>query len=128
LEPLAAQKNSFGNRKALAEFLQKTPSNLLRNRYDNTRAVVDAQSVVFCHAVVDKFKELLRNSNGQIEVIYVYGGGANALKQWLYPQLIEALKDFSAQADFPILYLDSRYSRYLNREGLFKVAENVAKV
>jgi plasmid segregation protein ParM len=124
LEPLQAQNNNFEDRKALAEFLQKTPTNLSKNRYNNTKATVDAQSISFCHAVVDKFTELLRHANGQIEVIYVYGGGASPLKQWLYPRLIEASKDFAAGSDFPIMYLDSRYSRYLNREGLFKVAEN----
>jgi plasmid segregation protein ParM len=126
LEPLQAQNNNFEDRKSLAEFLQKQPNNLSKNRYNKTKATVDAQSISFCHAVVDKFTELLRHANGQIEVIYVYGGGASPLKQWLYKYLIEASKDFSAGYDFPILYLDSRYSRYLNREGLFKVAESVA--
>jgi plasmid segregation protein ParM len=128
LEPLAAQNNGFGNRKTLAEFLQKTPSNLSRNRYDKTRAVVDSQSVAFCHEVVDMFTKLLHKADGQIEVIYVYGGGASPLKQWLYPLLIDASRDFSAGSDFPILYLDSRYSRYLNREGLFEVAADTAGV
>jgi plasmid segregation protein ParM len=122
LEPLAVQSNGFGNRKTLAEFLQKTPSNLSRNRYDKTRAVVDSQSVAFCHEIVDTFTKLLHKADGQIEVIYVYGGGASSLKQWLYPLLIDASRDFAAGSDFPILYLDSKYSRYLNREGLFDVA------
>jgi plasmid segregation protein ParM len=71
---------------------------------------------------VDTFTKLLHKADGQIEVIYVYGGGASSLKQWLYPLLIDASRDFAAGSDFPILYLDSKYSRYLNREGLFDVA------
>ena len=126
IEPLAAQKAIFRSRKTLAEFLHKRPNNLNRQRHENVKAIVDAQSVAFCHGVIRKFKELFRLADGQIEVVYVYGGGATPLKPWLYPQLLEALKEFDGNSELPVLYLDSRYSRFLNREGLFQLAERHA--
>ena len=63
------------------------------------------------------------------EVIYVYGGGANALKEYLYPKLIQVGKSVTpGGVGFPILYLDSAYSRYLNREGLYSIAKRIAEM
>ena len=61
-------------------------------------------------------------------MIYVYGGGASDMKAWLHPKLIETVKKLGgADVEVPILYLDSRYSRKLNREGLFLVVKQLAE-
>ena len=85
-------------------------------------SVVNAESMTLVDAIVKEFTSILNKANGQIEVVYVYGGGASPLKEQLYPALIKASKSFSAGDEFPIMYLDSRYSRFLNREGLFQLA------
>src|SRR5690606_37265189 len=62
------------------------------------------------------FSETLSQSGESTEVVYVYGGGSGPIKDELYPELIKAA------GDVPVLYLDARYSRHLNREGLFLAA------
>lgn len=124
LAPLQAVQNVFHDRKSLAEFLQSAPSALKRRKYDSALATVNAESMTLIDAIVKEFTRILNKANGQIEVVYVYGGGASPLREMLYPALINASKSFSAGDEFPIMYLDSAYSRFLNREGLFQLAEN----
>lgn len=119
--------NDFSDRKALAEFIQKQPSALTRAKYNRVRQVVDNETRALVSVITKEFTRVLSKSNGQIEVVYVYGGGASPVKDLLYDALIEAAKPFAAGGDYPIMYLDSSYSRYLNREGLFQVAEMLAK-
>ena len=59
------------------------------------------------------------------EVVYVYGGGASPLRDALYPKLCELFNEY--QIDVPILYLDSTYSRFLNREGLYLIEKNIVQ-
>lgn len=122
LAPLQAANNVFHDRKSLGEFLQQKPSALKKRKYDGAIAVVNAEAMTLVDAIVKEFTRILNKANGQIEVVYVYGGGASPLKDMLYPALIQAAKGFSAGDEFPIMYLDSRYSRFLNREGLFQLA------
>lgn len=122
LAPLQASNNVFHDRKSLSEFLQAKPSALKRHKYDNALSIVNAESMTLVDAIVKEFTRILNKANGQIEVVYVYGGGASPLREKLYPALIQAAKNFSAGDEFPIMYLDSRYSRFLNREGLFQLA------
>lgn len=122
LAPLQAANNVFHDRKSLSEFLQTTPSALKRHKFDSAMAIVTAESMTLVDAIVKEFTSILNKANGQIEVVYVYGGGASPLRDALYPALIRAAKSFSAGDEFPIMYLDSKYSRFLNREGLFQLA------
>ena len=119
--------NDFNDRKALAEFIQKTPSALTRVKYNRVKQVVDNETRALVSVIKKSFTQVMSKSNGQIEVVYVYGGGATPVKDMLYNELIDAAKPFAAGGDFPIMYLDSSYSRYLNREGLFQLAEMLAK-
>ena len=68
---------------------------------------------------------MLTKVGAYAEVIYVYGGGASPIKEVLYPVLCDVLKDYNL--DIPILYLDSMYSRFLNREGLFVIQRAVGQ-
>lgn len=122
LAPLQAANNVFHDRKSLSEFLQTVPSALKRHKFDSAMAIVTAESMTLVDAIVKEFTSILNKANGQIEVVYVYGGGASPLREALYPALIQAAKQFSAGDEFPIMYLDSKYSRFLNREGLFQLA------
>ncbi len=124
LAPLQAANNVFHDRKSLSEFLQSTPSALKKHKFDNATAIVTAESMTLVDAIIKEFTRILNKANGQIEVVYVYGGGASPLRDQLYPALIQAAKNFSAGDEFPIMYLDSRYSRFLNREGLFQLASS----
>lgn len=122
LAALQAANNIFHDRKSLGEFLNTEPSALKRRKYDNAASIVKAESMTLVDAIVKEFARVLNKANGQIEVVYVYGGGSAPIKELLYPALIQTAKSFSAGDDFPIMYLNATYSRFLNCDGLFKLA------
>ena len=72
-----------------------------------------------------QFVKVMSRVGAFVEVVYVYGGGASPVQSLLHPELVAVSRDFSNE--FPILYLDSTYSRFLNREGLMWIATEVAK-
>ena len=68
----------------------------------------------------------MSNAGAYTEVVYIYGGGATPMKDILYPLIVETGKSLGQGAEIPILYLDSAYSRYLNRQGLYLIAKHIA--
>ena len=49
------------------------------------------------------------------------------MKDHLYPVLLAKATEMNSDDAFPTLYLDSSYSRHLNREGLYIAAETVER-
>lgn len=129
LERLRRKGIPFTSRKELASYLLMPPTNMLRKRYDYVASIVDEELEGFAIQVEAEFRKILSKIGAFTEVIYVYGGGANAAKKQLYPRLIRVGKSMSPDNEgYPILYLDSRYSRHLNREGLYSIAKQIAEM
>ena len=116
---------AFKSRKELADYLQTAPSAIKRAAYNKVSGIVEEETVAFVNEVKMQFVKVMSRVGAYVEVVYVYGGGASPIQAKLYPELIKVAGNFSTE--FPILYLDSRYSRHLNREGLYYIAEQVAK-
>ena len=81
--------------------------------------------MAFVNDIKMQFVKVMSRVGAFVEVAYVYGGGASPVQSLLHRELIDVSKGFSNE--FPILYLDSAYSRFLNREGLMWIANEVAK-
>ncbi|WP_026820004.1 hypothetical protein [Arthrobacter castelli] len=109
----------FSSRKQLADFLQAVPSPLQQSRHTRAAGFVEDEASYLVDEITSSFGEVLSQAGAMTEVVYVYGGGAGPLKQLLYPALLKAA------GDIPVLYLDSGYSRHLNREGLYIAARHV---
>lgn len=116
---------AFDSRKALADYLQTQPSAIKRAAYNKVKAIVEEETVAFVNEVKMQFVKIMSRVGAYVEVVYVYGGGATPVQGQLHPELVDVARNFSTE--FPILYLDSRYSRYLNREGLYFIADQVAR-
>lgn len=116
---------AFNSRKDLSDYIQTPPSAIKKKVYDRVTQVVSEETVAFVNAVKMGFVQVMGKVGATMEVVYVYGGGASPVQSLLYPELVNVAKDFSSE--FPILYLDSAYSRYLNREGLYWIAEQCSK-
>ena len=116
---------TFETRKNLTEFLQKTPSPIKRKTYDMVKTIVEEETISFVKEVVHEFIKISARVGSELEVIYVYGGGSGPIRDMLYPALVDAEKNIGT--DLPILYLDSSYSRFLNRAGLLYVADLLYK-
>lgn len=126
LAPLSDNGLPFKNRKALADYLQQTPNALNRRRYEAVQNIVRNVSNDFVSDVVAQTGQLLQEIAAYVDLIYVYGGGATPMKEMLYPALLKEVNQSAATGiAIPVLYLDSQYSRNLNREGLFKLVTSV---
>ena len=55
-------------------------------------------------------------------VTSLYGGGAAAVKDRLMPALMHA-STLAGGSSVPVVYIDSRYSRSMNRNGLYEVEQ-----
>lgn len=122
---------TFHSRKELTEYLNRTNfADLPKARqadYLRIQAVVDKEITGFVGEVVTKFAQIISRVGTQLDVIYVYGGGATPVKNELYDKMLEKVRAVSGgEVVIPVLYLDSWYSRCLNREGLFALAEKAA--
>ncbi|MFE4195437.1 hypothetical protein ACFRJ9_06215 [Paenarthrobacter sp. NPDC056912] len=120
-------QTGFTSRKQLSEYLHAGPSPLKLNFYDRVKAFVDEETMFFAKEVAEQFGRVLAVVGATTEVAYVYGGGAGAgaVKEYLYNALLAKAAEMNSEDSFPTLYLDSSYSRHLNREGLYIAAETV---
>lgn len=127
MERLQDAGHAFGSRKELQDFLNTPPTALNKKRYKIIQDIVDDEITAFVNEVAMQFSKIMERAGSYLEVVYIYGGGATPVKNELYPALIEKVKSFGGgEILYPVLYLDSRYSRYLNREGLYFMAEKLA--
>lgn len=104
----------LATRKQLADYLIHEPSPMKRDLYNLVSQYVERERTALASEIAVEFGHLLDVVGARNEVAYVYGGGATPMKDDLYPKLVSQAK----QLGFPVLYMDSRYSRVLNREGL----------
>ncbi|KAB7835911.1 ParM/StbA family protein [Streptomyces mobaraensis] len=109
----------FSSRKQLADFLHAEPSVLVKNRHQRAAGFVEDEASYLVDEIVSAFGDVLSQAGATTEVVYVYGGGSGPIKHLLHPALLKAA------GDVPVLYLDSSYSRHLNREGLYIAARHV---
>ncbi|MGW3202058.1 ParM/StbA family protein [Streptomyces sp. NPDC001118] len=109
----------FTSRKQLADFLHAEPSVLVKNRHQRAAGFVEDEASYLVDEIASSFGDVLSQAGATTEVVYVYGGGSGPIKHLLHPALL------MAAGDVPVLYLDSSYSRHLNREGLYIAARHV---
>ena len=112
---------AFESRKDLADFMLK--ENLMPAQQKikaQVQVYIDRQVNIFVRDVMKEFSNIFRKVGLRTDIVYVYGGGANAIKDYLYPSLIDACR-LDENNSLPVIYLDSSYSRDLNRNGLFDV-------
>lgn len=128
-EQLQMQGIPFTSRKALADFIMSPTNRLKQARKTRVLQVVNTEIEGFVQELILQFRKVVARVGAYTEVVYVYGGGSGSpVKDALYPALLEAAKQFGGvDVSYPILYLDSQYSRHLNSEGLFLVASESAQ-
>ena len=120
-------QGGFTSRKQLASYLQEKPSALRISHYNAVMDFVKEQKDGFVKECAEKFGHVFQTVASTTEVVFVYGGGATPVKDLLYDELLDKIQSIIGTREFAVLYLDSGYSRYLNREGLYIAAETIAK-
>ena len=84
---------------------------------------VDREIEFFARAASDQFGRVLSVVGATAEVVFVFGGGSGPVKNALYPLLLSKVAEMNSEDAMPVLYLDASYSRSLNREGLYSIAQ-----
>ena len=118
----------YSSRKELSEFLRSEPTKLQRSRYNTVKSYVDEVAKFFADEVAQKFASVMYAVGGITEIVYIYGGGAAPLKQWLEAAIISEINSVTGGNDIPVVYLDDDYYRNLNREGLAVAAGGLAQM
>lgn len=120
--------SGFTSRKQLAAYINEAPSPMRRSFYNEVMRFVNEEKAFFAGEVAEEFGRVLSTVGAVTEVAYVYGGGANAMKETLYPYLMDKVTEMNGQFALPVLYLESSYSRHLNRQGLFIAANAMERM
>lgn len=120
LKPLARAKVGFKDRRALAEYLLATPSAMKRQEHALVSGIVAEQAQLFAEQVAEEARQVFAEVGRSTEVVYVFGGGSGPLREALHPALLRVVGDAA-----PVLYLDAKYSRHLNRQGLLIAGDKV---
>ena len=126
-ERLVAMNMAFNSRKSLSEFISTKPSVLKQAMYNKVMGIVKEETAGYVTELINEFRKVMSRAGAYTEVLYVYGGGASPIKDIFYNSLIDAVKSLGGEdVMFPVLYLDSKYSRFLNRHGLYIIARKMA--
>ena len=115
------------SRKTLTDLLEGSSNRLKAARQNKILQVLEEEAEGFAQEVIVQFRKVMSRIGAYTEVIFVYGGGAIKVKNWLYGALVDAAKQFGGDdASYPVFYIAGDESRYLNAEGLFDIATQVA--
>lgn len=127
IETLHNQKFSVDNRVQIKELLETEINGLNRSRIEKVKEVVSDQIDELTQDITYKFSKILSNVHGNIEIIYVYGGGSTPLKDILKDELSNKVKEFTSGIDIPIIFIDEKYSQVLNEKGLTLILKTLFK-
>lgn len=120
----------FKNRKDLQEFLMNPLNIKIRgDQYAKVQKIVDGCIADFAKEIANVYQQNMRMYNTKVMVIYVYGGGATAMKYFLFNALVEKTRKLNGGMDAqPILYFDNPEARLLNRDGLYIAAKRIFEI
>ena len=125
LDTLSTQGNTYKSTKELAEALANQPSKFKRAQWEHAQEINKRSIVAMCDLIRDEVSRSIERVGSYVEVVFVYGGGATALKDELYKQLDRISQRQSNGNEIPIVYLSNEYSQYLNTHGLFLLASSL---
>lgn len=126
LRDLQATNASFDTRRDLADFLRDSINAQMpaqQGTYKMASRAVEKHKPIFVRDIRTAYTNIFHKVGQRTQVIWVYGGGATPMQKDLLP-VIEAESQLGGDNMVPILWMDSSYSRNLNRNGLYEAAIN----
>lgn len=120
----------FENRHVLQEYLNNPQNRTFKRlQYAAVREVVDKSIENFAKQIADVYMHTIKDFNAQILVVYVYGGGATAMKYDFFNNIVKKTRDLNGGMDAqPILYFGEDRARFLNRDGLYIAAKRILEI
>lgn len=126
LDALNDKGGTYSSRQQLSELLYTPKTALNRSRIERIERETASQTSQFSQALTDEIGKVFNRVGGFVDVIYVIGGGAGAMKPVLEPMIQSHIDEFQVNDQFPIIYLDGSYSRFLNVQGLVEVLHRLS--
>lgn len=124
LDALQREGTPYKSRKQLSELLYAEKNAFNRGRIERVEEVNAGHIEQFANIVADEVSKVFNRVGGFIDVIFVYGGGAGPLEKALFSRISERIEQSNLMdGSLPIVYLDAKYSRYLNVQGLIALAK-----
>lgn len=124
VQDLANTTASFKNRRDLSDFMRDPLNQVMpaqKATYLQAQRAIDNHKEILVRDIRTAFTDVFRKVGQRTQVIWVYGGGATPMQKTLEPVMIAETKVGQGE-NIPILWMDSAYSRNLNRNGLFDAA------
>ena len=124
VQDLANTTASFKNRRDLSDFMRDPLNQVMpaqKATYLQAQRAIDNHKEILVRDIRSVFTDVFRKVGQRTQVVWVYGGGATPMQKNLEPVMIAETKVGAGQ-NIPILWMDSTYSRNLNRNGLFDAA------
>lgn len=125
LSVLQEEGYPYKSRKELSEFIHNEPSPFTKKKWTHVKNVNQSEESRFGDIVSSEVSKVFSRVGGFIEVIFVFGGGATPLEWSLFDKLQSRVAEFGDDNLLPIVYLDSDFSRFLNGQGLYQVAQRL---
>ncbi|MED4128490.1 ParM/StbA family protein [Shouchella miscanthi] len=125
LSKLQAEGYPYKSRKELSEFIHQTPSTFTKRKWNHVKSVNQSEEARFGDITSGEVSKVFSRVGGFIEVIFVFGGGATPLEWSLFEKLQRRVSEFGDDNLLPIVYLDSKFSRFLNVQGLYQIAQKL---
>lgn len=102
-------------------FLKVTPKQKM------VKKAINEQEPELSHHIVSAMSETLRSASTDIQIIYVYGGGAIPMEYDLRNKLAQKTKSFGAGIEIPIIFISAAYAQKLNVLGLQEVLTSLLR-
>lgn len=126
MEATRNENYEIESRKELEKLLRNENPTPMQKAVQDKLSLLEADEIdTFTRDVIAEYKRVISPIKLECEAVYVFGGGATRVKDALYERLLDA-SQIAQGVYLPVIYLDSEYSRDLNRNGLFQVAEMAA--
>lgn len=121
---LANTTANFTTRRDLIDFLRDPANQLMpaqKATYLTASRAVENHKHVFARDIRTRFTSIFQKVGQRSQVIWIYGGGATPMFDYLAP-ILQVETKVGDDQNIPILWMNSKYSRNLNRNGLFEAA------
>lgn len=124
VQDLANTTASFENRRSLSSFmLDPTNKDMPAQKatWEMAQRKIDQHKPILARDIRQAFTEVFRKVGQRTQVIFGYGGGSNPMQDVMMPILAKETK-VGGDENIPVLWMNSEYSRFLNRLGLYYAA------
>lgn len=124
IDDLSRKGDTFNSRESLHQFMDQETSIFNRQRKEAIQSTIDERMTQFCDSIAVELKKVMKMVDGNIGMIYVYGGGSIPLAKPLREKINTTTAKFMSVPPVTI-FINKKYARVLNEIGLEMILNSV---